>query len=399
MDAFLTLDGLIALATLTAMEVVLGIDNVVFLAIVVGRLPDAQQPPARRLGLILALGIRIGLLFTISWVMGLTTPLLTALGHPVSGRDLILLGGGLFLIYKATWEIYDKLEAAHAERPAEARRGTFLRVLSEILLLDIVFSLDSVITAVGMANRLSVMVAAMALAMLVMLVSAGSVSAFVDRHPSVKILALAFLLLIGVMLVAEAMGTRVEKGYVYFAMAFSLFVEMLNLRYRKTRQPVGPPGDGGRPRRRAAADAMDTLDLGWEEEPSREDIRFLEDRLYEFNVEQTGFADGRGLACLVRDDRGQIVAGLSGWTWGGCGFIRNLWVHRDLRGRGYGSRLLSGAERAARARGCARMLLSTHSFQAPDFYRKRGYEVVGAIQDYPRGHTDYHLMKILGTDR
>jgi predicted tellurium resistance membrane protein TerC len=241
MHAFLTSDGLVALVTLTAMEIVLGIDNVVFLAILAGRLPAAQQGVARRLGLVLALGIRIGLLFAISWIMGLTAPWFHALGRGVSGRDLILLGGGLFLIFKATWEIYDKVEAAQEAGPAAGRRGAFLWVLLQILVLDIIFSLDSVITAVGMANELAIMVTAMVLAMLVMLGSAGAVSGFVDRHPSIKILALAFLLLIGVMLVAEAMGSHVEKGYIYFAMTFSLFVEMLNMRYRKKREPVPSP--------------------------------------------------------------------------------------------------------------------------------------------------------------
>jgi predicted tellurium resistance membrane protein TerC len=235
MHALLTADGLIALVTLTAMEIVLGIDNVVFLAILVGRLPTSQQAFARRLGLTLALGMRIGLLLMISWIMGLTAPLFSVLGGSVSGRDLILLGGGLFLIAKATWEIYDKVEAGHGEPKAAPARGAFLLVLVQVLLIDIVFSLDSVITAVGMANEISIMIIAMVAAMLVMLVSAGAVSGFVNRHPSVKILALAFLLLIGVMLVAEGMGTHVAKGYIYFAMAFSLFVEMLNLRYHKKR--------------------------------------------------------------------------------------------------------------------------------------------------------------------
>jgi predicted tellurium resistance membrane protein TerC len=237
MGAFLTADGLLALAALSAMEIVLGIDNVVFIAILVGRLSEAQREYARRLGLILALGIRIGLLFTISWMMGLTTPLLTVLGRDVSGRDLILLGGGLFLIFKATWEIYDKVEAGPHDRAAAGARAAFLWVLVQILLLDVIFSLDSVITAVGMANDLSIMVTAMVIAMLVMLVSARTVSQFIDHHPSLKILALAFLLLIGVMLVAEGMGTHVEKGYIYFAMAFSLLVEMLNMRYRRKQKP------------------------------------------------------------------------------------------------------------------------------------------------------------------
>ncbi len=234
MGALLTADGLLALATLSAMEIVLGIDNVVFIAILVGRLPEARRELARRLGLILALGIRILLLCAITWMMGLTAPLVTVLGHGVSGRDLILLGGGLFLIFKATVEIYNKVEAGHHEQTAAAARAAFAWVIFQILLLDIVFSLDSVITAVGMANDLGIMVTAMVIAMLIMLVSAGAVSRFIDSHPSLKILALAFLLLIGVMLVAEGMGSHIEKGYIYFAMAFSLLVELVNMRYRRT---------------------------------------------------------------------------------------------------------------------------------------------------------------------
>jgi predicted tellurium resistance membrane protein TerC len=242
MDALFTSDALIALVTLTAMEIVLGIDNVVFIAIITGRLPAGQQATARRIGLTLALVIRVGLLFAISWMMGLTRPVLTVFGHGFSGRDFILLGGGLFLIFKATWEMYDKLEAGHAAQSPGAARAAFTSVLVQILLLDIVFSLDSVITAVGMANQVPVMVVAMVIAMLVMLVSAGPIAGFVERHPSVKILALSFLLLIGVMLVAEGMGTHVEKGYIYFAMAFSLLVELFNMRYRKKQQPVGLRG-------------------------------------------------------------------------------------------------------------------------------------------------------------
>jgi predicted tellurium resistance membrane protein TerC len=239
MDALLTADGLLALVTLSAMEIVLGIDNVVFIAILVGRLPDGQREVARRLGLILALGIRVLLLFAITWMMGLTAPLFSVLGHGVSGRDLILLGGGLFLIFKATWEIYDKVEAGPHDQAARAARAAFAWVIVQILLLDIVFSLDSVITAVGMANDLGIMVTAMVIAMLVMLVSASTVSRFIDSHPSLKILALAFLLLIGVMLVAEGMGTHIEKGYIYFAMAFSLLVEMVNMRYQRKQRAGG----------------------------------------------------------------------------------------------------------------------------------------------------------------
>jgi predicted tellurium resistance membrane protein TerC len=238
MEHLLTADGLIALVTLSAMEIVLGIDNVVFIAILTAKLPEARQAIARRTGLVLALVIRIGLLFAISWMMSLTRPMFEVLNHSVSGRDLILLGGGLFLIFKATWEIYDKVEADHTEDRKAGGRASFMVVLIQILLLDIVFSLDSVITAVGMAEHVSIMVVAMVIAMLVMLVSAGAVSGFVERHPSVKILALAFLLLIGVMLVADGMGQHVPKGYIYFAMAFSLFVELLNMRYRKGPKPA-----------------------------------------------------------------------------------------------------------------------------------------------------------------
>ena len=235
MGSLLSFDAALGLATLTLMEIVLGIDNVVFIAILAAKLPAAQRTLARRLGLTLALGIRILLLLTISWIMGLTTPIVTVAEVEMSGRSLILLGGGLFLIFKATREIYEKVEG----EPHDAERGgsnaVFGWILLQILLLDIVFSLDSVITAVGMANQVPVMITAMVLAMLVMLLSSGAVSDFVERHPSVKLLALAFLLLIGVMLVAEGMGSHESKGYVYFAMAFSLFVEMLNMRYRQRR--------------------------------------------------------------------------------------------------------------------------------------------------------------------
>jgi predicted tellurium resistance membrane protein TerC len=233
MGAFLTAEGLIALLTLSAMEIVLGIDNVVFIAILTARLPISRQASARRLGLALALVMRIGLLFAISWVMGLTRPLFSLLGVAPSGRDLILLGGGLFLMFKATIEIYDKVEAHHRTRAPGEGEASFAWVIAQILMLDIVFSLDSVITAIGMANHIPIMVAAMVSAMVVMLVSMGAVTDFVERHPSVKILALAFLLLIGVMLLAEGTGWHMPKGYVYFAMFFSLFVETLNMRYRR----------------------------------------------------------------------------------------------------------------------------------------------------------------------
>jgi predicted tellurium resistance membrane protein TerC len=224
----------VSLATLSAMEIVLGIDNVVFLAILAGRLPREQQPLARRLGLGLALGTRLLLLFSITWVMGLTAELFQLAGRGWSGRDLILLGGGLFLIGKATFEIHDKLEVKHEDHDAKAAaNAAFWMVIAQIALLDVVFSLDSVITAVGMAQHLSIMIAAMVIAMLVMLVFAGPIGDFVERHPTMKILALSFLILIGVMLVAEALGQHIGRGYVYFAMAFSFGVELLNLRLRK----------------------------------------------------------------------------------------------------------------------------------------------------------------------
>jgi predicted tellurium resistance membrane protein TerC len=249
----------ISLATLAAMEIVLGIDNIVFLTILAGRVPLADQPRARRLGLAFALVTRLGLLFAITWVMGLTRPLFTLLGHAISGRDLILLGGGLFLIAKATSEVHDKLEVQHEATPATPRGGAaFWAVIAQIAVLDIVFSLDSVITAVGMAQELPIMVAAMVLAVGVMLVFAGPVGSFVERHPTVKMLALSFLILIGVMLVAEGFGKHIEKGYIYFAMAFSLTVELLNLRMRKAKPvPVklhGPvAGDGAAPPPAASA--------------------------------------------------------------------------------------------------------------------------------------------------
>lgn len=232
MGAFFTSEGLVALATLTALEIVLGVDNLVFIAIVSARLPAAQQPVARRIGLGLALVTRVLLLLTLSWIMGLTRPMFSALGRDVSGRDLILVLGGLFLVAKATWEIYAKVEGVHEDaHPSDARRG-MLGVVVQIMILDIVFSLDSVITAVGMVDDIPVMVAAIVLAMVVMLLAMDAVGHFVEAHPSVKILALSFLILIGVVLVADGLGHHLPKGYVYFPMAFALGVELLNLRYR-----------------------------------------------------------------------------------------------------------------------------------------------------------------------
>lgn len=227
---------IIALLTLTAMEIVLGIDNIIFIAILVARLDIKDQAKIRNIGIGLALVIRIGLLFSISWVMTLTEPLFAIMNYSFSGRDLILLGGGLFLIAKSTFEIHHKVEGdpEHA-LPHDAKskkKASPGSMLAQILVLDIVFSLDSVITAVGMVSHVGVMVVAMVISMVVMLASAGKISAFVEKHPTVKILALSFLILIGVMLVAESMGQHVSKGYIYFAMAFSLVVESLNIRYR-----------------------------------------------------------------------------------------------------------------------------------------------------------------------
>jgi predicted tellurium resistance membrane protein TerC len=238
LDLLYQSDTYVSLLTLTAMEVVLGIDNIVFISILTAKLPPEQQPKARRLGLSLALVMRLGLLFALSWVMGLTEPLFSVLGKDFSGRSLILLGGGLFLVAKATHEIHDKLEAAHEEPKSVGGARAFGMILVQILLLDIVFSLDSVITAVGMAQHVAVMIVAMVVAVGIMLVFAGSIGDFVNRHPSMKILALSFLMLIGVMLVAEGMGQHVGKGYIYFAMAFSLGVELLNMRLRKKSEPV-----------------------------------------------------------------------------------------------------------------------------------------------------------------
>jgi predicted tellurium resistance membrane protein TerC len=232
MDVFLTSDGLVALLTLAALEIVLGVDNLVFIAIVSGRLPAAQQPLARKVGLALALITRVLLLLTLSWIMGLTQPLFHVFGAGVSGRAIILFAGGVFLIAKATWEIYAKVELSHDEAHGRGGRRGFLSVVAQIMLLDIVFSLDSVITAVGMVDEIVVMVTAIVIAMVVMLLAMERVSNFVESHPSVKLLALSFLILIGVVLVADAFGHHIPKGYVYFSMAFSLGVELLNLRYR-----------------------------------------------------------------------------------------------------------------------------------------------------------------------
>ena len=221
----------IGLLTLTVLEIVLGIDNIIFLSIVSGKLPPAQQPRARRIGLSLALLLRIGLLVSLAWIIRLTTPLFTVLGHGISGRDLILLAGGLFLIAKSTREIHERLEGDEPRGSARAP-ASFRNVIGQLVLLDLVFSLDSVITAVGMARQLGVMIAAVVIAVGVMMLSANAISDFVHRHPTIKMLALSFLLLIGVSLIADGLGQHLSKGYIYFAMGFSVVVEMLNLKLR-----------------------------------------------------------------------------------------------------------------------------------------------------------------------
>lgn len=236
----------IAFVTLVALELVLGIDNVVFISILSGKLPGDQPKKARLVGLSLAMLMRIGLLFSLSWIIGLTAPLLAILGRELSGRDLILIGGGLFLIAKSTHEIHQKLEGAEGEASGRGS-ASFFSIIVQILLLDIVFSLDSVLTAIGMVQQIEIMIAAVVIAVLFMMLFAGVIGDFVHRHPTVKMLALSFLLLIGVMLIVDGFGQHIPRGYIYFAMGFSVFVEMLNLRLRKVpatpvelRQPYTP---------------------------------------------------------------------------------------------------------------------------------------------------------------
>ena len=237
--SLLTTENAIALLTLTLMEIVLGIDNIVFISVLTDRLPPAAQPKARRIGLLLAMVMRIALLLGISWIASAKAELFNVLGHPVSARDLIMLAGGLFLIAKATKEIHKKIEEPDEKEQLKKTRGTMSAVLFQIVIIDLVFSLDSVITAVGMAKSIVVMVLAVMISIGVMLASAESISGFVNRNPTVKMLALSFLILIGVMLVADGLGQHIPKGYIYFAMAFSLGVEMLNMRVRKVKKEVG----------------------------------------------------------------------------------------------------------------------------------------------------------------
>ena len=248
MAELFTIESLIALLTLAALEIVLGIDNIVFIAIITGRLDPKIQSRARKVGLLAAMGMRILLLLCISWIMQLTNELFTLFDHGFSGKDMILLGGGLFLLAKATYEIHHKLELDGPEEEhataAKVAVASFGAAIVQIMLIDVVFSLDSVITAVGMAKHIPIMIAAIVVAVGVMMVFADPVSDFVERHPTMKMLALAFLLLIGVMLVAEGLGQHISRGYIYFAMAFSLVVELLNMRVRKnhTSLRLGGPG-------------------------------------------------------------------------------------------------------------------------------------------------------------
>ena len=232
MESLWSAQALIALATLTALEIVLGIDNIVFISILASRLPEAERPRARVIGLALAMLSRIALLLSLTWVMKLTRPLFSVFGQEISGRDIILLAGGLFLLAKSTFEIHENLEAPPPRKHGRGGRK-FLLVIVQIMLLDIIFSLDSVITAIGMARQVPVMVLAIVIAVIVMMVSVNGISRFVENHPTIKMLALSFLILIGVSLVAEGLDFHIPKGYIYFAMAFSMFVEFLNHKVRQ----------------------------------------------------------------------------------------------------------------------------------------------------------------------
>lgn len=240
MDWLTNPDALVGLLTLTIMEIVLGIDNIIFISILAGKLPAEQQVRARQIGLALALGIRILLLLTVSWIAQLTAPLFSVFGQEVSGRDLILIGGGIFLIWKATREIHERLEG-HSGHASAKVAPSFSAVIIQIILLDAVFSLDSVITAIGMVDEIAVMIIAVTISIGIMLLSAGRISDFVNRHPTVKMLALSFLLLIGFMLLLEGFEQHVPKGYIYFAIGFSIFVEMLNLRARSKKPAPAEP--------------------------------------------------------------------------------------------------------------------------------------------------------------
>lgn len=238
MDSLFTFHSLVAFLTLCALELVLGIDNIIFISIISDRLPVNQRRKARTIGLLLAIVTRLMLLFSLSWIMSLTAPLFTVFGQEISGRDIILILGGLFLIAKSTHEIHHKLEVPDEEQNLKQKSASFAFIIMQILLLDIVFSLDSVITAVGMVNELPIMAAAIIVATLVMIFASHPIADFVDRHPSIKLLALSFLVLIGVALLAEGFDTHIPKGYIYFSMAYALIVEVLNIKFRKNREKV-----------------------------------------------------------------------------------------------------------------------------------------------------------------
>jgi predicted tellurium resistance membrane protein TerC len=238
MESLWSVQTLVALATLTALEIILGIDNIVFITILASRLPESQRPRARIIGLALAMISRIALLLSLTWVLKLTKPFFSALGQEISGRDIILLAGGVFLLAKSTFEIHESLEAPEAKEPGRGGRK-FLFVVAQIMILDVIFSLDSVITAIGMARQVGVMVLAIVIAVVVMMLSVNGLSRFVETHPTIKMLALSFLILIGVSLVAEGLDFHIPKGYIYFAMAFSVFVEFLSHKVRQRRvEPV-----------------------------------------------------------------------------------------------------------------------------------------------------------------
>jgi predicted tellurium resistance membrane protein TerC len=233
MDIFFTSEGLISLLTLTFLEIVLGVDNIIFISIVSNKLPKHQQAKARNIGLIMALGFRIALLFGISFIIGLTAPLFVVWDYAISGRDLVLVLGGLFLLAKSTSEIHEKMEGESHEAGSTKIATTLSKTIVQIVLLDIVFSFDSILTAVGLSDHLSIMITAVVISLVVMMVFAGRIAAFINNHPTLQILALSFLILIGFMLILDGLGQHVPKGYIYFAVAFSLIVEVINLRMKK----------------------------------------------------------------------------------------------------------------------------------------------------------------------
>ena len=238
MEAIFSGEGLIALLTLTFLEIVLGVDNIIFISIVSNKLPVSEQAKARNTGLILAMVFRVGLLLGITWIIGFTEPLFSVLDHDVSGRDLILAAGGLFLLAKSTSEIHHKIEGEDHTDDANAKQATFAATLVQIVLLDMVFSFDSILTAVGLTNQVIIMIIAVVISIGIMMIFAGAISRFINDHPTLQILALSFLILIGFMLIVEALHYEVPKGYIYFAVGFSLLVEVLNMQFRKKRNPV-----------------------------------------------------------------------------------------------------------------------------------------------------------------